>query len=193
MFVINPNLKGNIAEQAIMLEAVSLGITVLQPVGEHGRCDLAFDIADRIWRVQCKWGSLSADRAVIKVSLASSRFTANGYIRTTYTTDEVDLFAVYCGELRRAFLLPATLACGRNAIWLRLAHPRNNQQACINLADNFEFEGAVAQLGERRHGMAEVRGSSPLSSIHPPLTARSGTARACIHSASASGGTGRLR
>ncbi len=39
--------------------------------------------------------------------------------------------------------------------------------ACITLADDFDFAGAVAQLGERRHGMAEVRGSSPLSSTPP--------------------------
>ncbi len=52
----------------------------------------------------------------------------------------------------------------RYAVQLRLTPPRNNQRACINLADAYEFAGAVAQLGERRHGMAEARGSSPLSS-----------------------------
>jgi hypothetical protein len=44
---------------------------------------------------------------------------------------------------------------------------RNNQRACINLADEFAFDGAIAQLGERRHGMAEVVGSSPTSSTPP--------------------------
>lgn len=38
------------------------------------------------------------------------------------------------------------------------------QKSCITLADDFDFDGAVAQLEERCHGMAEVRGSSPLSS-----------------------------
>lgn len=46
--------------------------------------------------------------------------------------------------------------------------PRNNQRACINLADEYDFIGAVAQLGERVAGSHEVRGSSPLSST-PPL------------------------
>ncbi len=51
-----------------------------------------------------------------------------------------------------------------NAIQLRLAPPRSNQRACINLANDFDFIGAVAQLGERVAGSHEVRGSSPLSS-----------------------------
>jgi hypothetical protein len=47
---------------------------------------------------------------------------------------------------------------------MRLTPPRNNQRACINLAEDYEFAGAVAQLGEHRAGSAKVRGSSPLSS-----------------------------
>src|SRR5215213_2325594 len=35
------------------------------PVVEHGRYDLAFVIGDNIYRVQCKWGSLDQDGAVI--------------------------------------------------------------------------------------------------------------------------------
>jgi len=59
-----------------------------------------------------------------------------------------------------------------NPIQLRLAPPRNNQRACINLAGDFDFIGAVAQLGERVAGSHEVRGSSPLSSTSsdPPIT-----------------------
>ncbi len=76
---------------------------------------------------------------------------------------EIEL-AAYCGELDRCFLLPVSLAAGKHQQLLRLTPARNRQRACITLAEDFAFEGAVAQLGERRHGMAEVRGSSPLSS-----------------------------
>jgi prevent-host-death family protein len=164
MFVLDANAKGNIAEQAIVLEAMKLGVPILQPVGEHYRCDLAFDLEDRIWRVQCKWGSLSSDRAVIRVSLCGNRCTPNGYVVSKYTPEEVDLFAVYCGELDRCYLVPGALGCGRRAIWLRLSPTRNNQRSCINLAADFDFEGAIAQLGERRAGSAKVAGSSPASS-----------------------------
>jgi hypothetical protein len=159
----DPNVKGAVAEQAIVLAATELGVPVLRPVSEHGRTDLALEIGERLWRVQVKWGRLSADHSAIIVNVRTNRCTPNGYVHGAYTEREIDLFAVYCGELKRSFLIPIA-SVGTSAICLRLAAPRNNQQACINLADDFDFEGAVAQLGERLAGSEEARGSSPLSS-----------------------------
>ncbi len=89
---------------------------------------------------------------------------ADGYRRRSYAAHEIDLVAVYCHDLDRCYLLPVELAAERRAIWLRLTAARNEQRACINLASNFEFSGAVAQLEERSAGSRQVRGSSPLSS-----------------------------
>jgi hypothetical protein len=75
------------------------------------------------------------------------------------------LFGVYCHGLDRCYLLPTAVVAGMREIRLRLTPPRNSQLACINLAGEFDFDGAVAQLGERVTGSHEVRGSSPLSSI----------------------------
>ena len=89
-------------------------------------------------------------------------------MRTPYTEEEIDAVAVYCGGNGRCYLLPSALAAGRGGINLRLTAARNGQRGCINLASQYELSGAVAQLEERRHGMAEVRGSSPLSSTPDP-------------------------
>jgi hypothetical protein len=160
----NSNVKGAVAEQAIVLAATKLGVPVLRPVSEHGRCDLALDIADRLWRVQCKWGRLSPSKDVVIVALRTCRCTPNGYVRTRYTEEEVDLFGVYCAELNRCFLIPFDRVAERRNLHLRLRPTRNGQQSCITLAEDFEFDGAIAQLGERLHGMQEVAGSSPASS-----------------------------
>jgi prevent-host-death family protein len=168
VFVLSTNQKGGIAETAITAAAVKLGIPVLCPVVEHGRSDLVFEIADRLFRVQCKWGGLDADGAVIKVSLQSNYLTPAGYVRNSYTDEEIDLVAVYCGELDRCYLLPSSLACGRTSLFLRLTPPKNGQRACLNLAVDFELPGAVAQLVEHRRGTAGARGSSPLSSTPAP-------------------------
>ena len=164
MFVLTTNAKGAIAETKIAAAATELGIAVLRPIVEHGRYDLAFELGGGILRVQCKWGALDPGGDVIKVQLQSSSCTPSGYAIRSYGIDEIDLLAVHCGELDRCYLLPGELIAGRRAIWLRTAPPRNGQRACINLASDFEFPGAVAQLGERRAGSAKVRGSSPLSS-----------------------------
>jgi PD-(D/E)XK endonuclease len=140
------NTKGAIAEQAIVLAATKLHIPVLRPVNEHGRIDLALEVGGRLLRVQVKWGRLAPARDVVIVSLVTSRCTTHGHVRQTYTDDEIDLFAVYCGDLDRCFVLPAQLLANRTCVYLRLTPPRNGQQSCINLADDFTFDGAVAQL-----------------------------------------------
>ncbi len=157
------NDKGLIAEIEIHLAAVRAGVPVFKP-DEHSRCDLAFDIGGSIWRVQCKWGRLNLERDVVIVRVGGCRFSPNGYVRTTYDEGEVDLFGVYSGELDRSFLLPVSLVAGKHQQHLRLTPPRNSQRACITLAEDYEFHGAIAQLGERRSGTQEVVGSSPTSS-----------------------------
>jgi prevent-host-death family protein len=155
---VDSNVKGAVAEQAIVLAATKLRVPVLRPVNEHGRTDLALDIAGALWRVQVKWGRLNATRDVVIVSLMTSRCTPRGHIRSTYSRGEVDLFAVYCGELDRCFLLPAPPLANKTVIYLRLAPARNGQQACINLADDFTFDGAVAQLARASRWQREGQG-----------------------------------
>lgn len=168
------NLRGAVVEQAIALEATRLRVPVWLPAAEHGRVDMLFEIGGRTWKVQCKSGHLTASRDLVVVRLRSCRRTANGYIRRPYAEHEVDLIAVYCEELNRSFLLPVSMTAGLTAIQLRLKPPRNGQRACINLADDFDFVGAIAQLGERVTGSHEVAGSSPASStivsLFEPLT-----------------------
>ena len=138
--------KGGIAETKITAAAYELDIPVLRPVVEHARYDLAFEIGDRIYRVQCKWGGLHDDGAVIKVNLVSSWCTPNGYERRYYTEDEIDLVAIHCHDLDRCYLLPSTLVAGRRGIQLRVTPTKNGQRACLNHAVDFELAGAVAQL-----------------------------------------------
>jgi prevent-host-death family protein len=158
------NRKGAIAEAAIALAATKLGVPVLKPVAEHGRYDLGFEVGDRILRVQCKWGALDEAEAVVRAKLTSCSLTFSGQHRTRYTEDEIDLLAVYCAALDRCYLLPSTLVAGRSQISLRLSPTLNGQRACVTLASDYEFSGAIAQLGERLSGTQEAAGSSPASS-----------------------------
>ena len=164
MFAMDANRKGAIAEAEIALAAIRRGIPVLKPVAEHGRYDLGFELGGRILRVQCKWASFDEAAGVIKVGLQGSWLSPHGYVRSSYSEDEIDLVAVYCGDLDRCYLLPGALVAGRRAIYLRVSPSRNAQRACINLAADFEFTGAVAQLEEHQSGTLGARGSSPLSS-----------------------------
>ena len=83
--------------------------------------------------------------------------------------------AAYSPGLERCFLLPMSTFGTRTYAQLRLAPSRNQQRARINWAEDYDFAvtlerlGAVAQLGERRDGIAEARGSSPLGSTPNPV------------------------
>ena len=90
-----------------------------------------------------------------------------GYVRSTYSATEVDAVAAYCADNETCYLLPISEIEGLAAIHLRLTPARNGQFAGVRMAADYEL-GAIAQLEERRHGMAEVVGSSPTSSTSPP-------------------------
>jgi hypothetical protein len=145
----------------IAAHAIRLGIDVLKPIAEHHRYDLFFNLPDQALRVQCKWAPLQD--GVVLLRVYSSRRGPEGLRRCGYTADEIDAIAGYCPDLDRCFLVPMAVVAGRLAVHLRTVPARNNQIGGVNMASEYEL-GAVAQLGERRHGMAEVRGSSPLSS-----------------------------
>jgi hypothetical protein len=111
------------------------------------------------------------EREVVVIRCYSTRRNRDGLLRRRYEPGEIDAFAGYCPDNDMCYFLPYELFSGRTQIALRLRPARNKQSSGINWAKDFELAarlralGAVAQLGERRHGMAEVTGSSPVGSI----------------------------
>ena len=160
--------KGAIAETAIAHAATKLGIEVYRPIAEGGRFDMIFLLGDELVRVQCKWAPRLGD--AILVRCYSSRRTREGVRRRIYTGDEIDALAAYCPDNDRCYYIPFNSFTARTQIHLRVADTQNNQRLGVHWADDFEFEarlsryGAIAQLGERRDGIAKVAGSSPAGS-----------------------------
>jgi PD-(D/E)XK endonuclease len=166
--VLTTDQKGAIAEAAIALAAIELGIGVSRPLGDE-RYDLIFDVQPEFVRVQCKWAPKSGD--VIGVPFRSCRRGRDGFIRRRYSAEEVDAIAAYCPQLGRCYFLSLDRFDDPAFIQLRLGPTRNNQQRGINWASDYEFvarlgrhHGAIAQLGERDAGSVEVAGSSPAGS-----------------------------
>jgi hypothetical protein len=167
--VLTTDQKGAIAETAIIAAAIRLGVPVYLPIADGGRYDLIFDLDTRLFRVQCKWAPRHGE--VIVVRCYSSRRTRTGLLRRCYEGGEIDAIAAYCPDVDRSYFLPFCLFGRRTEIRLRLGATQNNQRLGVNWAEQYEFaatlgadQGAVAQLGERVHGMHEVTGSSPVGS-----------------------------
>ena len=155
------NRIGAIAETAIAAEATRLGIAVYRPIVDAGRCDFVFEVRDRLLRVQCKSAPRRGD--VIAVHARTSRRAPEGFRRTVYTAEEVDVIAAYCPELNRCFAVPIQAFGGSGCLHLRLSATRNGQRAGLHFADDYPL-GAVAQLAERAPGRREAGGSNPPSS-----------------------------
>jgi prevent-host-death family protein len=162
------NRIGAIAETAIAAEATKAGFEVFRPIVEGGRYDLAFETGAGLLRVQCKSAPLR--KGVVVVRTQTCRRTSNGYRRTVYTPQEVDVIAAYCPELNRCFALPITIFGSSGTLQLRLTPTRNGQRAGLHFADDYPL-GAIAQLEERLTGSQEVVGSSPTSSTSSPAGA----------------------
>jgi hypothetical protein len=161
---LSPTRKGALAEIAVVHRAFELGVDVYRPVAEGTRADMIFGLGPWLLRVQCKMARVARD--VVVVGARSCRSRPDGtYVRTTYGRDEVDAIAAYCRANDRCYLIPIDAVPPSGAVSLRLAPARNNQLKGLHFAADYEFDlGAIAQLGERCHGMAEVVGSSPTSS-----------------------------
>ena len=168
---LTPTRRGAIAELAIAYRATELGVEVYWPASEGTRSDMIFEVGEDLFRVQCKTGRLS--KGAIIVNTQTCRRTADGFLRTKYTPDEVDVIAAYCPENWRCYLIPLDdiPECGR--ISLRLSRAKNNQLKRLHFAAEYELDqGAIAQLGERSAGSRKVAGSNPASSTQEPRVAR---------------------
>jgi hypothetical protein len=141
---LTPSQKGAVAEAAITAMAIQLGLVVLRPLCEGRRYDLAIDLEPELLRVQCKLARRLP--GVLSVHLRTSRYTPGGYVRTTYTPEEVDAIAAYSPELHRGFLIPINEVSGRRAIHLRLDPTKNNQAEGIKWARDYEFASGVDRL-----------------------------------------------
>jgi hypothetical protein len=71
--VLSANQKGAIAETKIVAEAVERGPTVLTPVVEHSRYDMAFDIAGRLYRASSLLSPAAAPSRSPARDLAAAR------------------------------------------------------------------------------------------------------------------------
>jgi PD-(D/E)XK endonuclease len=172
--VLTTDQKGAVAESAIAYAAIKLGVGVYKPLSDGGRYDVIFDLGSQLVRVQCK--SAVHRGSVLAIPCYSARRCRGGFVKRPYAAAEIDAIAAYSPELDRCFFIPFDEIPGRTCLQLRLDACRNNQRRGINWANDFDFAarltallGAIAQLGERCDGIAEVAGSSPAGSTFRTL------------------------
>jgi len=135
----NPKAVGERSEGLILAAFLRAGKVVLQPFGDNQRYDLVVDEDGHFIRVQCKTGRVK-NGAVVFATCSSHVHTAGGG-KKGYK-GQADLFAVYCPELDKVFVIPVEAAPDRSCA-LRLESPKNRQTKGVRMAWNHDFEAHV--------------------------------------------------
>jgi PD-(D/E)XK nuclease superfamily protein len=120
--------KGDLAELRVASDLLRRGYKIAIPYGEDCDFDLVLIRDERLERVQVKY--VRSNGEVIQVKCFSHSLT-NGKVRRTkrYTSETIDLLAVYDVTSDRCYYVPATeLGAGRSILHLRLAPTRNGQR-----------------------------------------------------------------
>lgn len=116
-----------------MAALANAGYEILIPYGENSRYDAVIEASDRtLSRVQIKTGRLA--RGVIEFRGYSSHTHRGGVSTRTYV-GEVEFFGVYCPQVDRCFLVPASEVVTHGS--LRVEATLNGQSKGIKWAEDY--------------------------------------------------------
>jgi hypothetical protein len=125
--------KGNAAEAAVLSAFVQRDLPVLVPFGEGQPFDLVVQVGASVFlRVQCKTARLREGCLVF-----NGRTTDHGRGRLSYL-GLADVFGVYVSPSYPVYLVPVHDVSSVE-VRLRLEPARNNQQAHVRFAHDFEM------------------------------------------------------
>ena len=105
----NTKLKGDIAEQAIVLSSLKNGWEVLRPIGDRMPYDLVLDVNSVLVKIQVKaaWYDSSRDNYV--VDNRRTKTNRKQMLRSRYTTDDFDFAIIYIDELQVCYIIPVDI------------------------------------------------------------------------------------
>lgn len=100
-------LKGDIAEQAVILEALKRGWAVLQPIGDRLPYDLVFHIKNRFLKIQIKSAWWDKKKGNFVVDVRRTKTNRRQMLRMAYNSNDFDFAILYIQELHVFYIMPA--------------------------------------------------------------------------------------
>lgn len=92
-------LRGDIAEQAAILQALKRGWGVLKPIGDRLPYDLVFDVGSALVKVQVKCAWFDQQRGNHVVDNRRTKTNRRWMVRETYDPSDFDFALAYIEEL----------------------------------------------------------------------------------------------
>jgi len=128
---------GDISEAKVLADLVERYNEVLEPFTDNSPYDLVVDDGGKLQKIQVKHAFIE-DGSIVCKTLRKTNMTSEGAKQTTYKSEEVDLFALYCSSNEKTYLLPFEDA-PKTQITLRLEPTKNNQSKGIRWAEDYEI------------------------------------------------------
>src|SRR6266849_3424579 len=105
-------LKGDIAEQAAILQALKRGWGVLKPVGDRLPYDLVFDVNGTLVKLQVKCAWFDGPRGNYVVDNRRTKTNRRTMVRDTYEPTDFDFALVYVPDLELFYVFPVKVFVG---------------------------------------------------------------------------------
>jgi hypothetical protein len=105
----NTKSKGDLAEQAVILEALRHGWEVLNPVGDRLPYDIVFDVNGKLFKIQVKCAWFDKKRKNFVVDTRRTKTNRRKMLRSLYNANDFDFAIVYIGELNVFYVFPVSV------------------------------------------------------------------------------------
>jgi hypothetical protein len=102
----NTKLKGDIAEQAAILQALKRGWGVLKPIGDRLPYDLVFDVEGSLVKVQVKSAWFDEVRGNYVTDNRRTKTNRRIMVRESYKQSDFDFALVYISDLDLFYIFP---------------------------------------------------------------------------------------
>ena len=102
----NTKLKGDIAEQAFVLQSLKNGWGVSIPVGDRLSYDLILDVNGALIKIQVKSAWYDANRKNYVVDNRRTKTNRRNMVRTPYNVSDFDFAALYISDLDVFYIMP---------------------------------------------------------------------------------------
>jgi hypothetical protein len=128
--------KGNIAQSSVVVELQMNGFNVFSELGDLSKIDLIAEFNGVLARIQVKYVSGAEDCAILPLRKSGP----NGY-RYTYTSSDVDWFAIFHAPTKSICYVPSREACERaSAFNVRMLPSANGQSKGVNLYEDYDIK-----------------------------------------------------
>jgi hypothetical protein len=155
---VDTKLKGDIAEQAAVLQGLKRGWGVLRPVGDRLPYDLVFDIDGCLVRVQVKAAWLDATSGNYVMDTRRTKTNRRVMLREKYDPADFDFALVYLEAMDVFYVLPIDVFVGfKSGISLVEVDRRQRKPRSAPYRDAWNLILEYVACSQNSGGRAEVQ------------------------------------